>query len=135
MSNKPKISAVIEDENSNIFSLKIVFADIYGRRKSIIVLRALLNDQRRLIAELNNHGANIKHGRNNQAVLNRIRASEKLAPHQHRAKDFGWQVDGSFVSFTRTLKPDKSNARITIPPLSPFTGHLVKKRNLRKWRK
>jgi putative DNA primase/helicase len=133
MSKIAKVSAVIEDEKTNMFSLKIVFQDIYRNQKSIVVPRAQLSDPKRLIAELNNHGAALPPKRKIQTFLQRIIKSEDVAPHKYRAKDFGWQNDGSFVSFTRTLKSDNSNSSKTIAPLSPFTDHLVKNGNLDKW--
>lgn len=134
MSKNAKVSVVIEDQKTNTFSLKIIFRDIYRNRKSIVVPRALLTDRRRLIAELNNHGAPLPPKCNIETFLQYIRKSEKIAPHKYRAKDYGWQDDGSFVSFTRTLKPNKSNTRAKIAPLSPFADHLVKNGKLRKWR-
>ena len=49
MSKIAKVSAVIEDEKTNMFSLKIVFQDIYRNQKSIVVPRAQLSDPKRLI--------------------------------------------------------------------------------------
>jgi putative DNA primase/helicase len=133
MSKKLAVTAIIEDEATSKFSVRISFTDINGNKSSIIVARSLLNNPRRLVDELEDHGAVFRFGRNTKNISQRVCRLARNAKIISRAKDVGWQDDGSFVSFTKTYKSDASNVQAKIAPSSPYINHLVKKGDIEGW--
>ena len=134
MSKKFKIAAVIKDEASKKFSVRISFIDINGKKSTITVARSLLNNYRRLIDELEDHGAKIRPGSNRKIIARRLCTLAETARHQFRVKDFGWQSDGSFISFTFKVIRKKHSAQI-VAPLSAYRKHLDVRGSLSDWKK
>jgi hypothetical protein len=129
MSKKLKIAAVIKDEVSKKFSVRISFIDINGKKSTITVARSLLNNYRRLIDELEDHGAKIRPGSNRKIIARRLSTLAETARHKFRVKDFGWQSDGSFISFafkvTRSILRRSLHRCQPIGNISMYGDHSV----------
>jgi putative DNA primase/helicase len=133
MSKNLKIAAIIKDEASKTFSVRISFTDINGKKSSITVPRSLLNNNRRLIDHLEDHGANIPSRINRKTLSQRLCKLAKTARHKFRAKDFGWQADESFLSFTFKAM-HKQYSEHMVSPVSPYRKHLNVRGSLSGWK-
>ena len=133
MSDNLSIMAIIKDEASQKFWVRISFTDINGKKSSIIVPRSLLNNPRRLIDELGDHGAKLPLGANNKKIANQLCKLANTAVPKVRVKDFGWQADGSFVSFKFKVIRKKRSTRF-VSPLSSYREHLDMRGSLAGWK-
>ena len=134
MSKHLTITAIIKDKASQKFWVRISFTDIDGKKSSITVPRSLLNNPRRLTDELGDHGAKLPLGTNTKKVANQLCKLANTAVRELRVKDFGWQADGSFVSFKFNVIRKKRSTRI-VSPLSSYRQHLDMRGSLAGWKK
>lgn len=134
MSKGIKVRAIIEDEEKKTFSVILSFSDITRKRKSIIIPRAQLSNPRKLIEELENYGARLPRDCNKQLLAKRLCKQADNAPQKLRVASFGWQRDGSFVSF-KFNKVKGSHRNRLVAPSSPFASHLHLRGTLGGWKK
>ncbi len=134
MAKKLKITQTVEDEATQTFSLTIRFKDLRGNRKELSIPRSLLNEPRRFVAELNNHGAKLPTGKLIKTVLAQLKKTEVSAEHIYRASQVGWQIDGCYVSFTESRKPEHCERNV-IAPVSKNPPRLATSGSLREWKR
>ena len=134
MSKHFTITAIIKDKASQKFWVRISFTDINGKKSSITVPRSLLNNPRRLTDELGDHGAKLPLGANTKKIAHQLCKLANTAVRELRVKDFGWQADGSFVSFKFKVIRKKRSMRI-VSPLSSYRQHLDMRGSLAGWKK